>query len=145
MCEQVAAPSVGSMASVELSTYLSPYKPIPSAVPGWDDARQATWPATTSSLLSVGGKAVLVDALMTVAEGAALAEWVAVNGVSLSSVYVTHAHADHFFGATSLPDHLPEARLVTLPDIVVAAELARRRMTGQTMSTPPSVLTRAYG
>lgn len=109
------------MTPVELSTYHSAYKPIPSTVLGWDDARQATWPATTSSVLCVDGQAVLVDALMTVAEGDALADWVGRLGVSLGTVYVTHAHADHFFGATSLLQRLPAARLVTRPEIVDAA------------------------
>ena len=118
------------MSTVQLSTYLSPYKPIPSAVAGWDDARQATWPATSSSLITVEGHAVLVDALMTVAEGRALGDWVSAAGAALDTVYVTHAHADHFFGATSLlkglrdssADSLP-ARLVTRPEIVHAAAI----------------------
>jgi glyoxylase-like metal-dependent hydrolase (beta-lactamase superfamily II) len=109
------------MAPVELSTYLSAPKPIPAAVAGWDDARQATWPATTSSLLRVDGHAVLVDALMTVAEGEALADWIARIGTSIDQVYVTHAHADHFFGATSLLQRRPGARLATRPEIVEAA------------------------
>ena len=108
------------MAPVKLSTYLSPYKPIPSTVAGWDSTRQATWPATTASLLSVDGQAVLVDALMTMAEGAALADWIAGLRTALSTVYVTHAHADHFFGATTLLQRFP-AQLVTRPEIAAAA------------------------
>jgi glyoxylase-like metal-dependent hydrolase (beta-lactamase superfamily II) len=109
------------MSPVELSTYLSAPKPIPAAVPGWDDSRQATWPATTSSLLQVDGHAVLVDALMTVAEGDALADWVGRAGASVDQIYVTHAHADHFFGATSMLARRPGARLSTRPEIVEAA------------------------
>jgi glyoxylase-like metal-dependent hydrolase (beta-lactamase superfamily II) len=109
------------MSPVELSTYFSAPKPIPAAVPGWDDSRQATWPATTSSLLRVDGHAVLVDALMTVAEGEALADWVGRTDTSLDQIYVTHAHADHFFGATSMLARRPGARLSTRPEIVEAA------------------------
>ena len=109
------------MSPVRLSTYLSPPKPIPAAVAGWGDSRQATWPATASSLLQMDGHAVLVDALMTVAEGEALAVWVDRAGASLDQIYVTHAHADHFFGATSMLARRPGARLSTRPEIVEAA------------------------
>jgi hypothetical protein len=54
---------------VDVTTYLSPAKPIPAAVPGWDERRTATWPASTATLIAVGGRGVLVDALMTRAEG----------------------------------------------------------------------------
>lgn len=111
------------MATVEISTYLSGYKPIPAAVAGWDSARTATWPATTSSLVSVDGRAVLVDALMTVREGEALADWIGASGATVGVVYVTHAHADHFFGATSLLQATarPATRLLTRAEITEAA------------------------
>lgn len=107
---------------LQLTTYLSGYKPIPSALPDWDLARQATWPATTATLLRSGTQGVLIDALMTVAEGAALARWIDGAGVrDLASVYVTHGHADHFYGATTVLEHFPDARLVALPDVAGAA------------------------
>jgi hypothetical protein len=87
--------SVGHMATVDVATYLSPYKQVPATVPGWDDRRAATWPASTATLLSCGGSAVLVDALMTLAEGELLADWIGATGLELTTVYVTHAHAGH--------------------------------------------------
>ncbi len=109
------------MTTVDVATYLSPYKQIPATVPGWDDDRTATWPASTATLLSSGGSAVLVDALMTLAEGEQLADWIEAAGLDLTTVYVTHAHADHFFGATSLLRRIPTARLVSRPEIARAA------------------------
>lgn len=109
------------MATLAVATYLSPYKPIPAAVPDWGDERQATWPASTSTLISAGGSAVLVDALMTVEEGNRLADWVLASGSTLSTVYVTHAHADHFFGAAALLRRIPTARLVSRTEIATAA------------------------
>ncbi|MDN5767776.1 MAG: hypothetical protein L0H96_13385, partial [Humibacillus sp.] len=58
---------------------------------------------------------------MTVGDSETLADWVEGNGASLGTVYVTHAHADHFFGATSLLRRLPAAQLRTRPEIVDAA------------------------
>ena len=98
--------------SFSLATYLSSYKPIPSSVPDWDEHQQATWPATTATLITAGQEAVLVDALMTVTEGEQLASWISGSGhPTLAAIYVTHAHADHFFGATSVLPHFPAARL----------------------------------
>ena len=45
--------------ALRIATYLAAYKPIPSSVPGWDPHRQATWPATTATLVSAGGQAIL--------------------------------------------------------------------------------------
>lgn len=107
---------------LQLTTYLSDYKPIPSSLPDWDPARPATWPATTATLLRSGTQGVLIDALMTVTEGAALARWIGSEDVSdLAAIYVTHGHADHFFGATTVLEHFPDARLITRPDVVDAA------------------------
>jgi glyoxylase-like metal-dependent hydrolase (beta-lactamase superfamily II) len=105
-----------------LATFLSSYKPIPSSVPSWGE-RQATWPATTATLITAGREAVLVDALMTVAEGEQLASWISGSGhPALASIYVTHAHADHFFGATSVLPHFPAARLISRSEIAAAAQ-----------------------
>jgi hypothetical protein len=43
--------------------------------PGWDDTAPATRPASTSTLISGDGGAVLVDALLTTSEGERLAAW----------------------------------------------------------------------
>jgi hypothetical protein len=55
--------------AVSIEVFISPYTPIPATVPGWDQSRQATWPASTSTLISAGQDAILVDALMTTTEG----------------------------------------------------------------------------
>lgn len=36
---------------------------------------------------------------MTAAEGEDLAGWIAARGKNLTTVFVTHGHGDHFFGA----------------------------------------------
>ena len=108
--------------TLERLTYLSGYKPIPGTAPGWDTARQATWPATTATLLRSGNHGVLIDALMTTTEGDDLARWIKRSGVNdLETIYLSHAHADHFFGATTVLEHFPAARLTTRPDIAAAA------------------------
>jgi glyoxylase-like metal-dependent hydrolase (beta-lactamase superfamily II) len=108
--------------ALHVKTYLSGYKPIPSSVPGWDPLTQATWPATTATLISAGGQAVLIDALMTTTEAKRLGEWIEHSGAfELNAIYVTHGHADHFFGAATVLERFPSARLISRPDVAEAA------------------------
>jgi glyoxylase-like metal-dependent hydrolase (beta-lactamase superfamily II) len=86
--------------SLSIDVFNSGYKPIPGG-PGWDDRTPATWPASTSTLISGDRDALLVDALMTTSEGERLAAWVQNSGKQLRAIFVTHGHADHFFGAGS--------------------------------------------
>ena len=110
------------MNSLQVSTYLSGYKPIPNSLPDWEPGRQATWPATTATLISVDGQAVLIDSLMTITEGAEHGRWIARSDVGeLTNIYVTHGHADHFFGATTVLEQFPDARLVARPEVADAA------------------------
>jgi glyoxylase-like metal-dependent hydrolase (beta-lactamase superfamily II) len=103
---------------LKLSVFNTGYKPIPSASPVWPDGWQATWPATTASLLSGDRDAVLVDSLLTKAESQALADWLAAAGKRLTDVYITHAHADHFFGLNAVLQDNPGAKAVALAEIV---------------------------
>lgn len=106
-------------ATLIIDVFNSGYKPIPhGAVNGWDPARQATWPASTATLIRGPSHAVLVDALLTKSEGERLARWVDAtsDGTTLRYVYVTHGHADHFFGAGPVLHRFPGAELVTHPE-----------------------------
>ena len=59
--------------SLSIDVFNSGYQPVPAG-PGWDSA-PATWPASTSTLISGDRDAVLVDALLTTSEGERLAVW----------------------------------------------------------------------
>ena len=54
---------------------------------------------------------MLVDAMTTVAEAEAFAAWVALHNRNLETIYITHAHFDHFYGlsvsARPFPGPLP--------------------------------------
>jgi len=43
--------------------------------------------------------AVLVDTPITVEQARALTNWIAARGKNLTTIYATHGHGDHFFGA----------------------------------------------
>ena len=88
------------------------YKPIPGG-PGWDKSTPATWPATTSTLVSGERDAVLVDALITISEAERLTAWVKGTGKQLHAIFVTHGHAGHFSGAGLVLDAFPGAELIS--------------------------------
>jgi glyoxylase-like metal-dependent hydrolase (beta-lactamase superfamily II) len=94
----------------------------------------------TSTLIFGEYDAVLVDAMMTVAEAEALADWVALHNRNLETIYITHAHFDHFYGLGILLDRFPGARAIATPKTLNAMQiylspavkqLARRMFPGQ--------------
>jgi glyoxylase-like metal-dependent hydrolase (beta-lactamase superfamily II) len=72
----------------------------------------------TSTLIFGEDDAVLVDALTTVAEAEALADWVALHHRNLRIIYITHGHADHFYGLSVLLGRFPNARAIATPESV---------------------------
>jgi glyoxylase-like metal-dependent hydrolase (beta-lactamase superfamily II) len=133
--------------SLSINVFNSGYKPVPGG-PGWDARTPATWPASTSTLISGDRDAVLVDALLTTTEGERLAAWVRNTGKRPQAIFVTHGHADHFFGAGPVLEAYPDARLVASDQRVV--DEARGQTTPGAMAswnsrvarsgTPPEVI-----
>jgi glyoxylase-like metal-dependent hydrolase (beta-lactamase superfamily II) len=62
-------------------------------------AKQRFWPPMSSTLISGKSDAALVDTFITVERAGVLADWVAASGKNLTTIYATHRHGDHFFGA----------------------------------------------
>ncbi|CAG9184877.1 MBL fold metallo-hydrolase [Cupriavidus pampae] len=76
------------------------------------------WVANSSTLISGKNDAVLVDTFLTVAQCEELADKIARTGKRLRTIYVTHAHGDHFLGLKVLLDRFPDARALATPDVV---------------------------
>jgi glyoxylase-like metal-dependent hydrolase (beta-lactamase superfamily II) len=76
------------------------------------------WQPTTATLISGEQDAVLVDALLTIDQGRALADWVAASGKNLTTIYITHGHGDHWFGLAEIRKRFPQARAVARPAVV---------------------------
>lgn len=107
---------------LSIDVFTSDYKPIAGTVPGWDARQRATWPASTATLVHGPREAALVDALITAGEARDLTEWIRATGKVLTTVYVTHGHADHFLGLSVVLDAFPDAVAVALPEVVPLAE-----------------------
>ena len=78
----------------------------------------------TSTLIFGENDAVLVDAMTTVAEAEALAAWIALHNRNLETIYITHAHFDHFYGLSILLERFPGARAIATPKTVNAMQMA---------------------
>ena len=94
----------------------------------------------TSTLIFGEHDAVLVDAMATVSEAEALADWVALHNRNLETIYITHSHFDHFYGLSILLERFPGARAIATPKTVndmqmsftpAVERLARRLFPGQ--------------
>jgi len=118
--------------SLSIDIFNSGYKPIPAS-PGWDNSTPATWPATTSTLIYGEHDAILVDALLTTNEGERLAAWMHTTGKRPQAIFVTHGHADHFFGAGPVLDAFPDAELIACDQQVV--EEARGQTSPRAMAS----------
>jgi glyoxylase-like metal-dependent hydrolase (beta-lactamase superfamily II) len=70
------------------------------------------WVTNTATLIYGERDAVLVDTFITIEQNANLVEWVKSFDRTLTHVYITHGHGDHFFGIKQLVEAFPGVRAV---------------------------------
>src|SRR6202161_4621952 len=142
---RVAAPVALNTLSVNVFT--APGKPMVGERPK-PFGEALGFDPITSTLIFGEHDAVLVDAMLTVAESEALADWVALHNRNLQTIYITHAHFDHFYGLGILLERFPGAWAIATPKTLSAMQssftppierLARRCFPGQvpTKLVPP--------
>ncbi|HEU0029730.1 MAG TPA: MBL fold metallo-hydrolase [Kofleriaceae bacterium] len=74
-----------------------------------------------STLVAGDKEAVLVDAQFTLADAHRLVAQILESKKTLTTVYITHFHPDHYFGLVAIKQAFPKAKLVALP--AAAAEI----------------------
>jgi len=90
------------------------------------------WSPTSSTLIYGRSDAALVDALMTVDQAKSLCTWIESHERNLTTIYVTHGHGDHHFGASVLLERYPRARVVATAAVV---KQMRRQMSPAVLET----------
>lgn len=71
-----------------------------------------------STLITGQKDAILIDSQFTLADGKKVADAIKASGKTLTVVYVTHSHPDHYFGFPAVKAAFPNAKLVALPATV---------------------------
>jgi len=87
--------------------------------PGKEDL---AWVTGTVTLIYGERDAVLVDTFLTKQHARELVDWVVESGKNLTTIYVTHAHGDHYFGLKLLLDRFPNAKPVATAPTVAAIQ-----------------------
>ena len=78
------------------------------------------WVPNTATLIYGRTDAVLVDTFLTIDSSKQLADWIASSGRNLTTIYITHAHGDHFFGLKPVLERFPKANAIARSEVVVA-------------------------
>jgi len=79
---------------------------------------RGTFSPTTSTLLVGRSESVLIDAQYIDSDIAALGDLIEETGTKLTTIYVTHGHADHYLGIGTLLERFPGARALATPGVV---------------------------
>jgi glyoxylase-like metal-dependent hydrolase (beta-lactamase superfamily II) len=78
------------------------------------------WVTNTVTLIYGQREAVLVDTFLSDQQSKELLDWVVESGRNLTTIYVTHAHGDHFFGLKLLLDKFPNAKAIATTPVAAA-------------------------
>jgi len=76
---------------------------------------------SVNSTLIYGDKdAILVDTQFVMSEAYRVAAMILESKKTLTTVYITHGHPDHYFGIAALKQAFPKAKFVALPETIAA-------------------------
>src|SRR4051794_8024347 len=90
-----------------------------------------TFSPTTATLVAGESESVLIDAQFIESDIAALGDMIEASDATLTTIYVTHGHADHYLGVGRLLDRFPEARAIATPSVVDHINETLERQTQQ--------------
>jgi len=80
--------------------------------------------SVTSTLVYGAKELLVIDSQFLLSEARRLAARIRSTGKTVTTIYTTHAHPDHFFGVAVLKQEFPGARYVALPQVVEGIKTA---------------------
>lgn len=111
------------MTEITLDVYTSPMRELPAG---------GFFSPTTSTLILGPTEAILVDTQYMPADVDEIIRRIDGSGRTLTAIYITHGHTDHYFGLQRLLERYPSAAAVTHPSI--AAEIRNSLETDRAFS-----------
>ncbi|WP_369227896.1 MBL fold metallo-hydrolase [Streptomyces sp. R39] len=90
-----------------------------------------TFAPTTATLVSGATEVVLIDALYLKEDVQDLGDLIERTGKKLTTIYITHDHADHYLGFGPLLERFPEAKCVALPHVIESIKETMQMQTEQ--------------
>ena len=76
------------------------------------------WVTNTVTLIHGQRDAVLVDTFLSVQHSRELVDFIVESGKNLVTIYITHAHGDHYLGLALLLERFPKAKAVATTRVV---------------------------
>lgn len=73
--------------------------------------------SVTSTLVYGEKDLLLIDPQFLLSEASQVVDMINATGRTLTTIYTTHAHPDHFLGVAKILEAFPEARYVALPEV----------------------------
>jgi len=132
----MVSPSTG--VDLRAEVFIGPFLPF--------EQGRGTFAATTSTLVCGSSDAVLIDAQHISLDVAALGDLIEQTDRRLTTIYITHGHADHWYGAGELVTRFPGARVVATSPVLdyihQAAEVEAQQwaaMFGDRVAKPTAV------
>jgi glyoxylase-like metal-dependent hydrolase (beta-lactamase superfamily II) len=101
-----------------------PAEEVPGIPPG-------TFSPTTATLVSGATEVVLIDALYLKEDVRELGDLIERTGKKLTTIYITHDHADHYLGFGPLLERFPEAKCVALPHVIESMQATMQAQADQ--------------
>jgi glyoxylase-like metal-dependent hydrolase (beta-lactamase superfamily II) len=109
-----------STSPLSIDVYVAPMRPYTSP-DQLGEGEVATWAPSSSTLISGPTEGILIDALLTFENADRIAAWAKSFGKTITGVFITHGHSDHWLGLASLLQHFPEVRGYAAPEVVKRA------------------------
>ncbi|KAK4557118.1 hypothetical protein LTR86_006099 [Recurvomyces mirabilis] len=110
--------------------YNAPQIPTNLSLPGGEPA---LWQPTVLTLISGPTEAALVDVLFTMEQGVAIGDWLdeILGDKTLTTIYITHGHGDHWFNLHYLLARFPSA-------VALSTQESIDHMTSQVTGSQPA-------